>query len=82
VNYKMLMVFYNQNILEKDETVSFGNAMSIMRKKGIILPPVPKQSQTVVFSREKVAEFLQTNGCMCIIFRILGLQKYYFFLNF
>lgn len=65
---QMLMRFYNNHVVEKDPSVTFGNVMSIMRKKGIILPPNPIQSKIVMFCRERGSIFLHANGCRCILF--------------
>jgi hypothetical protein len=63
VNYHKLMLYYNEHILEKEPSVSFGNAMSIMVKKDIILPPKPNMQKVVIFCGERISEFLQTNRC-------------------
>jgi hypothetical protein len=75
VDYQKLMRYYNENILEKDTSVSFGNVMSIMRRKGIILPPNPNQHQIVTFCSEAISKFLQTHACRFKIYEKYRLQK-------
>jgi len=60
MNYHKLMALYNEKVLCKNSEVSFGNAMSIMKKKGIISPP--DNPSIVTFVADAASNFLRTRG--------------------
>lgn len=69
VYYHKLLHYYNDQIIEKDKSVSFGHVMSLMKKKGIILPPsAPTQNKIVIFCGNEISKFLQIQECRCIIY--------------